>query len=142
MAYWLFQGNLKYYRVLDAIKDLSEMYWTLTRYKTEPAAGDGVLLWIAGLDAGIYAIATLVEAPQLLTQEGDLDYWLERKVNIGAIPQVKMRFTHKLLAHPLLKSTLKTDPILQTLPVIRQPNSTNYKITEAHWQRVHELITT
>ena len=38
----------------------------------------------------------------------------------------------------LLRENLKQDPILKTLIVIRQPNATNYKITQQDCQRVHE----
>lgn len=65
MSYWLFQGNPKYFRVLEAIRDFEQMYWTITRYAKEIAVGDGVLLWVAGEHAGVYAIAEVIEpAPQ------------------------------------------------------------------------------
>jgi hypothetical protein len=41
---------------------------------------------------------------------------------------------------PILKTTCKEDPILKSLPVIRQPNGTNYKISPEQWQRVFELL--
>ncbi|BAZ85740.1 hypothetical protein [Dolichospermum compactum] len=30
MAFWLFQGNPQYYRVLDAIKELEQIPWLVT----------------------------------------------------------------------------------------------------------------
>jgi IS4 transposase len=62
---WLFQGNPKYYKVIEAIRDFEQLPWTVTRY-------------------------------------------------------VK-------------------DPVLKDLTVIRQPNSTNFKVTKEQWQRVFEL---
>jgi hypothetical protein len=35
MAYWLFQGNPKYYRILDGIRDFTQMPWFVTRYAKE-----------------------------------------------------------------------------------------------------------
>ncbi|MEH2027048.1 hypothetical protein [Nostoc sp.] len=32
MAYWLFQGNFKYYRIIDGIRDFEQMPWLATRY--------------------------------------------------------------------------------------------------------------
>ncbi len=58
MAYWLFQGNPKYYRVIDAIRDFEQMLWLVTRYGKDMAPGDGVLVWKSGDKAGIYAIAS------------------------------------------------------------------------------------
>ena len=40
---------------------------------------------------------------------------------------------------PLLKEDLKLDAVLKTLTVIRQPNSTKYKVTQQQWLRVYEL---
>ena len=45
----------------------------------------------------------------------------------------------KLLDRPLLRSELQQDPVLKDLMVIRQPNSTNFKVTAEQWQRVFEL---
>lgn len=58
MSYWLFQGNPKYYRVLDGIRDFEQMPWLVTRYGRHIAPSDGVLIWVSGKEAGIYAIAT------------------------------------------------------------------------------------
>ncbi|MCT7951287.1 hypothetical protein NG798_15915 [Ancylothrix sp. C2] len=35
MAYWLFQGNPKYYRLWDAIRDSKQMAWLMTRYANQ-----------------------------------------------------------------------------------------------------------
>lgn len=44
-----------------------------------------------------------------------------------------------MLEKPLLWENLKQDPVLKALDVIRQPNVTNYKITEQGWQSAYEL---
>lgn len=140
MSYWLFQGNPKYFRVLQAIRDFEQMYWAMTRYAQDIVPGDGVLLWKAGEKAGIYAIAEVIEPAQHLTEELDLGYWFEQSQNRQDTPQCKIRFTHKLLEKPLLKEQLKADSVLQDLAVIRQPNGTNYKVTPKQWQRVYEFL--
>lgn len=139
MAYWLFQGNPKYYKVIQAIKDFDEMLWLVTRYGKEIAVGDEVIIWLAGKEAGIYAIAQIIEPAQLRTVLPDRDYWLD-KTRQGHKPQAKIRFTKKLLENPILRSTLKQDPFLQKLLVIRAPNSTNYKISSEEWQKVMQSI--
>ena len=37
MAYWLFQGNPKYYRIVDAIKDFEQMPWLVTHHAKDLA---------------------------------------------------------------------------------------------------------
>ncbi|MCT7953531.1 EVE domain-containing protein [Ancylothrix sp. C2] len=48
MAHWLFQGNPKYYRLRDVIRDSEQMPWLVTRYSKGMAVGDAVLSWQAG----------------------------------------------------------------------------------------------
>ena len=83
MNYWLFQGNPNFYRLLDAIRDLDEMFWLVTRYAKQIQVGDGVLIWMSGQNAGIYAVAEVIELPQILTElpDGLLDVYLEDNEN-------------------------------------------------------------
>jgi len=139
MAYWLFQGNPKYYRVLDAIRDFEQMLWLVTRYGKDIAPGDGVLVWVSGKEAGIYAIATVTEPAQVITKLPDRKYWADASRATGK-QQAIIQFTSKLLDKPLLKTDLLKDQILKNLLVIRAPNSTNFKVTVEQWQQVQELL--
>lgn len=139
MAYWLFQGNPKYYRVLDAIRDFEQMPWLVTRYGKDIAPGDGVLVWVSGKEAGIYAIATVTEPAQVITKLPDRKYWADASRATGK-QQAIIQFTSKLLDKPLLKTDLLKDQILKNLLVIRAPNSTNFKVTVEQWQQVQELL--
>jgi predicted RNA-binding protein with PUA-like domain len=138
MAYWLFQGNPKYYRIVDAIRDFAQMPWLVTRYAKEIKPGDGVLVWMAGKEAGLYAIAAVLDTAKLMPEPPDGSYWLD-KSRIGQKPQATIQFTDKLLERPLLRGALMQDPVLKSLTVIRQPNGTNFKVTPEQWQRVYEL---
>ncbi len=102
------------------------------------APGDGVLIWKAGEQAGIYAIAEIIEPPKIITNPPDIGYWIDTS-RLGVKPCAKIRFTSKLLEKPLLREYLKQDPVLKNLIVIRSVWLTNYKITQQEWQRVHEL---
>ncbi len=89
-------------------------------------------------DAGIYAIAEILETPTLIPEPPDIGYWLDKSL-IGQRPQAIIRFTDKFLERPLLKRELAKDPVLKSLTVIRQPNSTNFKVSPEEWKRVYEL---
>lgn len=140
MAYWLFQSNPKYYRIMDGIRDFEQMSWLVTRYAKDMVSGDGVLIWVSGEQAGIYAIAEILESPKNVDTSPDIGYWIDTS-RASNRTYAKIRFTSKLLDKPLLRENLKQDPILQHLMVIRVPNGTNYKVTPQEWQRVHELRT-
>jgi predicted RNA-binding protein with PUA-like domain len=139
MAYWLFQGNPKYYRILDALRDFDEMPWLVTRYAKEMAVGDGVLVWMAGTDAGIYAIAEISQVPQIFAEIPDQDYWIDPKNTKLDKPRAKIRLLRKLIGQPLRRHELKQDLILKDLLVIRAPNSTNFKITPQQWEKIYRF---
>ncbi|MBM0745300.1 EVE domain-containing protein (plasmid) [Phormidium sp. CLA17] len=139
MAYWLFQANPKYSQILTSIRELLVLYWLVTRYNDEITVDDQVLIWIAGKQAGIYAIARVLELPQFLDRPPDLAYWTTPMRAIGRF-YTPVEFTQKLLDAPLLKSWLQHDPVLRKLPVLRTPRSTNFEVTQEQWQRVEALL--
>ncbi|MHC0068134.1 hypothetical protein ACWATR_35480 [Nostoc sp. UIC 10890] len=83
-------------------------------------------------------MAEIIEPPKIIANPPDIGYWTDTS-RVGVKPCAKIRFTSKLVEKPLLREDLKLDPVLKTLMVIRQPNATNYKVTQQEWQRVHEL---
>lgn len=139
MAYWLFQGNPKYYQVLDAIKELEAIPWLVTRYAKDIAAGDGVIIWLSGSQGGIYATAEVIEPAQFLTEIPDKKYWVDSTRALGK-QQAIIRFTNKFVESPLLKNQLQEDSVLKNLLVLRAPNSTNFKVSSEEWEQVQKLI--
>ena len=73
-----FSGKPKCYRILDGIRDFTQMPWLVTRYVKEMQPGDGVLVWMSGKDAGVYAIADIIEPPNLMPEPPDIGYWLDK----------------------------------------------------------------
>ncbi len=139
MAYWLFQGNPKYYRVLEAIKELEAIPWLVTRYANDIAPGDGVIIWLSGSQGGIYATAEVIEPAQFLTEIPDKKYWVDSTRALGK-QQAIIKFTNKFVESPLLKNQLQEDSVLKNLLVLRAPNSTNFKVSLEEWEQVQKLI--
>ncbi|MCW9682744.1 EVE domain-containing protein [Dolichospermum planctonicum UHCC 0167] len=139
MAYWLFQGNPKYYRVLEAIKELEAIPWLVTRYANDIAPGDGVIIWLSGSQGGIYATAEVIEPAQFLTEIPDKKYWVDSTRALGK-QQAIIKFTNKFVESPLLKNQLQEDSVLKNLLVLRAPNSTNFKVSSEEWEQVQKLI--
>ena len=61
------------------------MPWLVTRYGKDITPGDGVLVWVSGKEAGIYAIAQVKESAQVLSKLPDQKYWTMPTVNIEAL---------------------------------------------------------
>jgi predicted RNA-binding protein with PUA-like domain len=141
MRSWLFQANPKYSQILEAIQDLNRVYWLVTRYNKEITPGDRVLIWIAGKQAGIYAIAEVEEAPQFMDAPPDIDIWTMPMIARARF-YAPVTFQQKLIDTPLLKSVLNYDPLLYEMEVIRRPRNTNFRISEEQWNRIIALINT
>jgi predicted RNA-binding protein with PUA-like domain len=138
MAYWLFQANPKYSRIFDAIRELEQIHWLVTRYSREIALGDGVLVWIAGKQAGVYAIAQIIAPAHFVDIPPDIDYWLMPIRARGRI-YTPIRFTQKFVEAPLLKTELRHDPLLRRLQVLQAPHNTNFRVTPEEWRQVRNL---
>jgi hypothetical protein len=141
MNSWLFQANPRYSQILEAIQNLDGIYWLVTRYDKEITPSDLVLIWIAGKQAGIYAIAEVAEAPQFMDEPPDIDIWT-MPIRARARFYAPVTFQQKLLDTPLLKSVLLYDRILCEMEVIRCPRNTNFRVSEAQWHRVITLRNT
>lgn len=139
MKSWLFQANPKYSQILEAIQDLDKIYWLITRYNQEITLGDRVLIWIAGKQAGIYAIAEVSAAPQFMPEPPDIEIWT-MPMQARARFYAPVTFQQKLLDTPLLKSVLRYDPLLYEMEVIRRPRNTNFRIDEQQWDRIIKMI--
>ncbi|MBD1847748.1 EVE domain-containing protein [Cyanobacteria bacterium FACHB-63] len=139
MVSWLFQANPKYSQILAAIQKREGIYWLVTRYTQEITPGDSAIIWIAGKQAGIYAIAEVTAAPEFRDEPPDIDIWT-MPVRAKARVWAPVRFQQKRLDAPLLKSVLVFDPILQELEVIRRPHNSNFRVSEEQWRRVVSLL--
>jgi EVE domain len=139
MKSWIFQANPKYSQILDAIQKLDGIYWLVTRYDNEILPGDRVLIWIAGKEAGIYAIAEVAEAPRFMDEPPDIDIWTMPMLARARF-YTPVTFQQKMLDAPLLKSVLLCDPILCEMEVIHRPHNTNFRVSDEQWHRVITLI--
>jgi hypothetical protein len=139
MNYWLFQANPKYSQILEAIQNLDGIYWLVTRYDKEITPGDRVLIWIAGKQAGIYAIAEVAAVPQFMDEPPDIDIWT-MPMRAKARFYAPVTFQQKLLDTPLLKSVLLYDRTLYEMEIIRRPRNTNFRVNKMQWHRIISLI--
>jgi hypothetical protein len=133
---WLFQSNP---RLWDLEKRLSEMDvgdrddWTVSRFKSEIAEGDRVLLWKSGDEAGIYAIGKI--AGELFERDSEDEHYTKSSVET-AIPWTLT----KKLDRPLLRAELLEHPVLKGLSVIAQPQGSNFRITDEQWSEIQQLL--
>jgi 5-methylcytosine-specific restriction protein B len=136
---WIFQANPKRYDLLEFLARHSTQPgmvddWTLRQHAKDVSDGDTVLLWTAGDQAGIYATGTVVGESFMRPRQ---DWEPE-----NAPPEsttINYRLDH-ILDHPVLRRDLLNHPALKDLSVIRQPQGTNFPVTEQQWKVLCPLI--
>jgi len=139
---WLFQANpaaehTQFPQRLTACADSDDAAqwndtWSVTRYMNDMRAGDRVLFWFSGKDAGIYGSGLLKGAP----------YDAEPDPITGSSTKIDLRVNINHANDPLLKEDLKDDSELGDLHVINVPNGTNFKATQENWDAYLRRIAT
>ena len=61
MPSWIFQGNPKIYDLTAAVRALKEETWLVQQHRAEIRVGDRVYLWESGPEAGIVAVAEVLD---------------------------------------------------------------------------------
>jgi hypothetical protein len=141
---WLFQANPRYYDLAERLVSASANAadeWTVTRYRDEMRPGDPVVLWLAGPQAGIYALGELTGAPVEYTYASDeIPKWITpNPAGPTTVWRVPFRYTH-ILPEPLRKPTFQEHAVLQHMMVLRVPNNTNFKVTREEWEAIQTLL--
>jgi AAA domain (dynein-related subfamily)/EVE domain len=137
---WIFQANPQLFDLLDFLTEPSTQpgtvdSWLLRKHDDEVSDDDTVLLWTAGKNAGIYATGTIVGESFMRNRED----WEPTE----APPEsraIRYRLEHILLDRPVLRRDLINHPVLKDLSVIRQPQGTNFPVTEQQWEALRPLI--
>lgn len=146
--YWIFQGNPDVFDVDGYLRDLKKVTWTIrqTNYADQIKVGDCVFFWRAKgsskMAPGIIAIGTIVSKPILMPDNPEsLPYW-KRTQNSGDALRVWIEVTHQLISsnYVLSKAKISSDPALENLTILRQPRTTNYKISEDEGNRLFQLF--
>lgn len=139
---WIFQANPKRYDIHTALRVEQMDMWNLNQYASEVAAGDQVVIWICGAEAGIYALGTVTSDPEIQQDSSiGMKYWTSPQEGKRPKARVWVRYSRVLLDRPLLKVYLEADPALWQLSILRQPRGTNFSVRDEEWQALQEWFT-
>jgi len=137
---WIFQCNPNQYNLRGALKELEELTWKVTDYKTQIHADDVVYLWESGNDAGIVAIG------KVLTDPGDFpEFEREKKFYLNEDKETKAKQStvrisiEQVLKNRITRQDLLSHPVLKSLLILKQPHSTNFAVTEDEAMTLVEL---
>lgn len=139
MAYWIFQANPKKYRLVDALTQLDDIHWQVNQHVSEIHPGDGVLIWKAGDNAGVYAVGEVQSEPSM-TEALDAHWEVAQdQENTAVRLRVRVHITHRLMDGPVLRNTLLEDPLLEGLSILRFTQGTNFPVSLEEWNRLLAL---
>jgi len=131
---WLFQANPNRYRIHESLEAEREEFWNLNQHVADVHAGDRVLIWVCGKEAGIYAIGTIVGEPEVRPDSAaGLGYWLQSAEGRQPKARVRVRYDRVLLDRPLRKAYLECDPVLARLKVLQVARGTNFPVSDEEW---------
>ncbi len=127
---WIFQSSPRLFDLRGALAALTEMTWSVRQHVSQIKTGDTAYMWEAGERAGILAKARVLTDPEDLPPdptEKPFDRGWEQ--SSGTDSRVRIRL-EQILPQPLSRGALLAHPVLKDLPVIKQPQGTNFKLSK------------
>ncbi|MEI7481411.1 MAG: endonuclease NucS domain-containing protein [Elusimicrobiota bacterium] len=141
---WMFQANPDKYDILNALSDEkigNSIHWLVNQHKGEIRQGHIGLLWMSGKDSGIYAVAQITSAPQLMEEyPEEKKYWLGDEKGVGQRLRVSMSVAKRLTNAPLFRKAIKDIKGLEGLSILKNPQGTNFPVSNAEWEIILEQI--
>lgn len=126
---WVFQANPNQFDLTEALKHLRIFRWRVTKFKDRIRSGDDVYVWLSGSEGGLVARGTVITNPNLMgNAPEEVPYMLEE-------PEEEKRLSvaieiHSVLDHPISRVTLKDHATLSSLSILKQPQGTNFSLTD------------
>ena len=141
---WLFQANPDKYDILNALSDEkigNSIHWLVNQHKGEIRQGHIGLLWMSGKDSGIYAATQITSDPQLMEEyPEEKKYWLGDEKGAGQQLRVSMSVAKRLTNAPLFRKAIKAIKGLEGLSILKNPQGTNFPVSNAEWKIISGLI--
>ena len=138
---WIFQGNPHKYRLENALQNEKEEWWNLNQHAKSVRAGDRALIWISGEKAGIYAIGSVLTAPEVRPDSTTgIGYWYNPTEGLKAKSRVRVRYERLLFKQPLRKAYLQADPNLWDMTILHMPRATIFAVSADEWQAIEAWL--
>jgi len=139
---WIFQANPRRYDILNALADeFEEDVWTVNQYKNRIHDGDIGIIWMSGKEGGIYAVADVVSDPDyMVDSEASTKYWTSEADKSQKRLRVRIRYRLKLINNPIMKDELRNIPELKNVAIFKQPQGTNFPVSNDEWEIISGLI--
>jgi hypothetical protein len=135
--YWTLAADPGRYRVVDAVRNLDEDWWTTGG--ADLHAGDRVAIWkYKGSDdrRGIIAFGEVLTDPEM--HDDDSVYWIDSDATAAAL-RVRVRYVVKP-SEPLWLELAPAESVIRQLPVSRARGGTAHHVTADQWAKLMALV--
>ncbi|MCM3609966.1 EVE domain-containing protein [Planococcus sp. MERTA32b] len=137
---WIFQGNPKYYDVIDAVNDLQEITWAVNQYTKQIKKGDRAYIWLSGPGGGIVAAGTILCNPEIRQPNLQDRYSRSESLNNKEYLAVDIKIERKLTASIVERTLLLADERTKKMEILTYPGATNFKVTKEEDQVIQSII--
>jgi hypothetical protein len=141
---WIFQANPKVYNIISQLTDINIggiIHWEVNQNKNFIKNGHTGIIWLSGINAGIYALASVISDPVMIVEPlEDRQYRMDPDVNNEAHLRVQLKITRVLIGNPLLRSEIKQTTGLTKMRILRFANSTNFGVSPDEWQIILQML--
>ena len=135
---WIFQANPDDYDIVAALQHMHQFCWTVNQHKDKVQAGDRVYVWVSGKQAGVIAAGTILTDPAEMEETPEELQFNKKELTSTKAIRVLIEI-EKRVEPPLLRMTLKQDPVLQSLTIIKSPQMTNYPLSPEQAEALEAL---
>jgi len=134
--YWLFQATPKVFRMRDALRQGALVTFAVKQHRKKIRAGDKVILWQTGKEAGCYALATVLEnATEIPLSEKEKTFYLKK---MGPHWRVLIAVDYNLWNKPVTLELLPDNPAFENFNA--GLSGTNYKATAEQFELILKAI--
>ena len=136
IKYWLFQSSPEVFRLKDALKADALQTFAVKAHKKSIKKGDKVIIWETGVEAGCYALATVVsDVEEDAVETLELPFYEESP---KTDKRVHLNIDYNLWSKPITKDFI---PLSKSFDKFYGGLSgTNYKATEEQFEEIVNIV--
>jgi len=118
----------------------NNIHWSVNQHRTKIKKGHLGLIWMSGVESGIYALTRIETDPLLLSEyPAEKKYWIGQSEKEEAI-RVKMTILKRLINNPILRKTVLDIKELSNLSIIKQSQGTNFPVKNSEWRVISQFL--
>ena len=137
---WIFQGNPKYYDVVEAVNELDTITWSVNQYPKQIKAGDKAYIWVSGAEGGIIASGKIMCDPEMRAPDQNDPYVHDNFRKKAPYLVVDIKIEKKLTSSIILRKSLLADERTKILEILTYPGATNFRVPKEQDEVIESMI--